>query len=505
MEQPPAGWISQRSLSLAAGTGLILATQAMVTGPGLVALSVTLALLLAGAALYAGYRLGVSRALPVQTAEDLLTGFLPPDALRTALERSLALPENEGTLIHCELTGAPTIAATQGLKAEEHILREATARLGGLLPSTALAARAGRVSFLIYLPGPADAVAVAGLARSMTASLAAGFMWEGVKLACACHSGVAFCHKDGTTPDELLRNAELALAAAREQDTPSYGFFDPQSAAAMLRRRDVQRAVAAAHASASLRLAYQPIHHMRTGELSGFEALMRMEDPELGSIPPSEFIPAAEQTGLIAAIGDWAIDEACRTAALWPPHLIVAVNLSPVQFTSGTILQTIRDALERHGLPAYRLEIEITEGTLMKDSEIVLGQLRVLRDMGVGVALDDFGTGYSSLGYLWKFPFSKIKIDRSFVAALEQSASAKGILRSIVKLGHGLGMTVTAEGIETRTQLASLRELGCDMAQGYLLGRPAGPDELAAIVIRKFAADLARRCRPPKVAAGRGR
>ena len=189
------------------------------------------------------------------------------------------------------------------------------------------------------------------------------------------------------------------------------------------------------------------------------------------------------------------MDDACRTAALWPAHLVVAVNLSPAQFMSGTIVQAVRQSLERHGLPAYRLEVEITEGTLMQDSELVLSQLRILREMGVGVALDDFGTGYSSLGYLWKFPFSKLKIDRSFVVALEVSASAKGILRSIVKLGHGLGMTVTAEGIESPRQLAGIRELGCDMVQGYLLGKPCPQDELAAIIMRNFALHISRRTR----------
>jgi len=290
----------------------------------------------------------------------------------------------------------------------------------------------------------------------------------------------------------LLHSAELALAAAAEQEEPGYGFFDPQLAAATLRQRDVQRAVATAHASGSFRLVYQPLHNMRTGELAGFEALMRLEDSELGNVPPSEFIPAAEETGLITAIGEWALQEACRAAALWPPHLVVAVNLSPAQLRAGTIVQAVRRALEAHGMPAYRLEVEITEGTLIKDSETVLSQLRTLRDMGVGVALDDFGTGYSSLGYLWKFPFSKLKIDRSFVAALDQSSSAKGILRSVVKLGHGLGMAVTAEGIENQRQLLSLRNMGCDLAQGYLLGRPAEATDVAAIIMRNFAFGLAR-------------
>lgn len=169
---------------------------------------------------------------------------------------------------------------------------------------------------------------------------------------------------------------------------------------------------------------------------------------------------------------------------------MVAVNLSPVQLLSGAIVNTIRHVLERHSLPAYRLEIEITEGILLTESEMVLHQLRVLRDMGVAVALDDFGTGYSSLSYLWKFPFSKLKIDRSFAAALDESPSAKGIVRAIARLGHGLGMMVTAEGIETDTQLAVLREAGCDFAQGFLLGKPTHETDLAAVILGNFAEGL---------------
>lgn len=422
--------------------------------------------------------------------DHAMAGLISEDAFHAALAQGGA-----GALLHCDLTGSATIAASHGLRAEEQAIREASSRLLTLLPAGAIAARAGRSSFLVFLPGTADPMAVVGLARAMTGSLGAGVDVAGLRHASACHCGIALAPRDGSSAEDLLRSAEFALAAAREQEAPGYGFYDPNSAAAAMRQREVQRAVAAAHASDSLRLVYQPVHQMRTGELTGFEALMRMEDKELGPIPPSEFIPAAEQAGLINAIGGWALEEACRTAALWPPHLVVAVNLSPAQFHSGTIIQTIRQALERHGLPAYRLEVEITEGTLMKDSEIVLGQLRILREMGVGVALDDFGTGYSSLSYLWKFPFSKLKIDRSFVAALEESASAKGILRSIVKLGHGLGMAVTAEGIETQRQLGSLRELGCDLAQGYFLGKPSPVDDLAAIIMRNFAFEVARKTR----------
>jgi EAL domain-containing protein (putative c-di-GMP-specific phosphodiesterase class I) len=255
---------------------------------------------------------------------------------------------------------------------------------------------------------------------------------------------------------------------------------------------EVQRALNDAVATQSFRLEFQPVYKIKSGELVGFESLMRFEDPQLGPISPAEFIPAAEQSGLISRLGAWCLEEACRVAAEWPAHLVVAVNLSPAQFYSGTLIGDVHRALNLAKFPAYRLEVEITEGTLLHQSEIVMEQLRILREMGVAVVLDDFGTGYSSLSYLWKFPFSKIKIDRAFAAALDNTASARGILRSIVRLGRSLGLSVTAEGIETARQLTVLRELGCDLAQGFLLGRPACVADVAAIVLRNFAQAMPR-------------
>jgi EAL domain-containing protein (putative c-di-GMP-specific phosphodiesterase class I) len=309
------------------------------------------------------------------------------------------------------------------------------------------------------------------------------------------HAGIGLSSSDGDDAPTLLRSAELALRSAQEQGTPGYGFFNPEIAQDARRRVAVQRAVADAVANQSFRLDFQPIYNIRTGELNGFEALIRLHDSELGAISPVEFIPIAEQTGSINRIGAWCLEEACRIASEWPPHLLVSVNLSPSQFYSGSLIADVRSALDRNRFPSYRLEVEITEGTLLKDSELVLQQLGVLRDMGLAVALDDFGTGYSSLSYLWKFPFSKIKIDRSFIQALDETQSARGILRSIVKLGHGLGLSVTAEGIETIKQLGALRELGCDLAQGFLLDRPARVADLAGIILRNFAQGLTRKSR----------
>lgn len=424
-----------------------------------------------------------------------LPGLASRTALQAAADIHFRKPGAAAAVVLCELTGLAWLTRSERAEAGETALCEAERRLSALLPQGALAARWSEERFLVFLPWAADPMEGLALARDLTAGLASGPAFSGLATAVACHAGLALAPADGARLCGLAQCAELALAEARQQGKPGYGFYSPDMAAAAQRRLALQRSVREAIANDALRLDFQPVYDMRGGALTGFEALIRLHDPELGPIPPSEFIPLAEQAGLIVEIGQWTVEEACRVAAQWPAHLVVAVNLSPSELLSGTLVTSVRRALQRHSLPAYRFEVEITEGTLMTDSELVLGQLRMLRDMGVGVALDDFGTGFSSLGYLCKFPFSKLKIDRSFVAALDQSASARQVLRAIVKLGHGLGMTVTAEGIEAPRQLSLLRDIGCDLAQGYLLGRPAGLSELAAIILRNFAQGLARRQR----------
>lgn len=477
------------TLSLAAASHLFGAEARLTTIWGLAAMFAANA-----AALVLGLAIGTINGAFRQ--RDEVTGFMLKPALLQRAEDHLSDPANGhagAALILCELSALSSLLRREGRAAEERIIREASRRLASLLPRNALAARWGEDTFVIFVPGPAEAMTTLTLARNITGSLAAGDEMDGIKLACQPFCGIARGPADGATVMELFRSAELAVEQARQQGQPGYGFFSPELAAISARQFAVQRAVTRALERQSFRLDFQPIYNMRSGALSGFEALIRLNDAELGAIPPSEFIPVAEQEGLIIDIGEWALEEACRIAALWPPHLVVAVNLSPAQLLSGAIVNTIRDVLERHRLPAYRLEIEITEGTLLTESEMVLRQLSLLRDMGVAVALDDFGTGYSSLGYLWKFPFSKLKIDRSFATALGVSPSAKGIVRAIARLGHSLGMVVTAEGIENKKQLHMLREAGCDLAQGYLLGRPAHEADLAAIVLGNFAGELRRK------------
>ncbi len=427
---------------------------------------------------------------------DPATGLANRGAFMKQVGERLAATKTDGALsalIKVELTGLETIDRNLGHEAANYAVAMLARRLVAMLPQDHMVARLDHWRLAVLATGIADPIDVLRLAKEIAAELGAPVDFQGQRLTVQALAGIALAPIDGATAAELARSARLALDLCREPGSPGYGFFNPQIVQASGRRMEVQRALNDAMAAQSFRLEFQPVFKIKSGELVGFEALMRLEDPQLGPISPAEFIPAAEQSGLISRLGAWCLEEACRVAAGWPAHLVVAVNLSPVQFYSGTLIADVHHALDLAKFPAYRLEVEITEGTLLRESEVVLEQLRILREMGVAVVLDDFGTGYSSLSYLWKFPFSKIKIDRSFVAALDTAASARGIMRSIVRLGRALGLSVTAEGIETSKQLTALRELGCEFAQGYLLGRPARVEDVAAIVLRNFAQALPRR------------
>ena len=303
-------------------------------------------------------------------------------------------------------------------------------------------------------------------------------------------AGVALTTEGQTQAIELLDNVGLALKSATEKNGPGYSFFNPALAQIAKRKASILQALHDSSDKHKFQLQYQPFFNTKTGDLSGFEALMRMEHSELGSLSPAEFIPIAEESGAITKLGGWALAEACKEASSWPAHLTVAVNISPEQFHSGTLLTDVHNALELSSFPAYRLELEITESTMLKDSEIVMSQLNTLRDMGCAIVLDDFGTGYSSLSYLWKFPFSKLKIDRSFVHALGDADMVRGMLRSIIDLSRNIGLKVTAEGIEMPSHVAVFREFDCDFLQGFLLGKPALQSNLPAIILRNYASQL---------------
>jgi len=279
-----------------------------------------------------------------------------------------------------------------------------------------------------------------------------------------------------------MRNADLALYRCKADRGNIYRFFEPQMDARMQERRALELDLRKALVNNEFTLNYQPIVSLKTGKITTCEALIRWHQPERGAVPPLEFIPIAEETGLIVPIGKWVLERACLDAVGWPEDILLAVNISPAQFKSGDFVQVVTSVLEKSRLPARRLELEITELVLMQDSAATLSMLHELKDLGVGVAMDDFGTGYSSLGYLRSFPFDRIKIDQSFIADISESKESLAILRAVVGLGSSLNIATTAEGVEAAKQLELLRSEGCTEVQGYFFSPPKPAAEVAQLL-----------------------
>jgi len=294
--------------------------------------------------------------------------------------------------------------------------------------------------------------------------------------------GVAQGPRDGLDPEELIKRADIALYIAKAAERSVYRFFEPEMEERIVARQALKADLSAALFNDELELDYQPIVDLRTGGVASFEALLRWRHPRRGRIPPSDFIPLAEETGLIAPIGDWVVEQACLEAMTWPAYVGVAVNVSPVQFHDRSLALRIAAILAKTGLSPHRLELEITETVLLEDSEYNLRCLRDLRQLGIKIALDDFGTGYSSLGYLQRFRFDRIKIDRSFVMDVIERPEARAVIRAVIGLGHSINMRITAEGVETQEQLERIAAKGCDEAQGYLISKPVGPQKVLALI-----------------------
>jgi predicted signal transduction protein with EAL and GGDEF domain len=303
--------------------------------------------------------------------------------------------------------------------------------------------------------------------------------------------GIAMAPGDGDESEKLLKNADMALSRAKNDSRGTFSFFEAGMDARAQARRKIEADLREAIQNDVLRPHYQPLVDLSTGRIAGLEALVRWPHAERGMISPEEFIPIAEETGLINELGGLMLRRACMDAALWPDNARVAVNLSPAQFRAGNLLSVVMDALKQSGLPAKRLELEITETLLLEKSDHVLATLHALRALGVRISMDDFGTGYSSLSYLRSFPFDKIKIDQSFVRDLAANRDAQAIVRSIISLGIGLGVTITAEGVETEAELGCLRAEGCHEGQGFLFS-PARPNiEIVGLLRLQRRADAA--------------
>jgi len=303
--------------------------------------------------------------------------------------------------------------------------------------------------------------------------------------------GIAMAPGDGDDSEKLLKNADMTLSRAKNESRGTFSFFEAGMDARAQSRRKTEIDLRDAIQNEVLQPYYQPLVDLSSGRITGLEALVRWPHPERGMVSPAEFIPVAEETGLINGLGGLMLRRACTDAAQWPDNVRVAVNLSPAQFRTGNLLSIVMDALKQSGLQPTRLEVEITETLLLEKSSQVLATLHALRALGVRISMDDFGTGYSSLSYLRSFPFDKIKIDQSFVRGLDTNRDAQAIIRSIASLGMGLGVTVTAEGVETEQELRCLRAEGCHEGQGFLFSRARPNEEIVGLLRAQSGADAA--------------
>jgi len=414
---------------------------------------------------------------------DALTGLANRVLLNERLEQALArVKRGEMLAVHLlDLDHFKDVNDTLGHAAGDKLLKMVTERLGGLIRETDTIARMGGDEFAVLQVAIAQPVDATVLALRIIESVGKPYEIEGQQVVIGASVGIAIGPTDGLSPEQLIRNADLALYRAKGDGRATYRFFGPEMDAQMQARRAMECDLRKAMPAGEFELYYQPVVNLASGEISGVEALIRWHHPEKGMIAPGTFIPVAEEIGFINALGEWAIREACATAASWPDNLKVAVNLSPLQFKSPGLVGTVVAALTTSGLAAERLELEITETVLLQDSEATLSTLYELRALGVRIAIDDFGTGHSSLSYLQSFPFDKIKIDRSFVKDVAEGTGSLNIVRAVAALAAGLGMTTTAEGVETSEQYDTVKSEGCTEMQGYLFSKPLPVSEVEAL------------------------
>ncbi|MCA1412469.1 EAL domain-containing protein [Bradyrhizobium sp. NBAIM20] len=420
---------------------------------------------------------------------DALTELPNRVLLKARLEPALA--DTRGGNLHLavlllDLDRFKEVNDTLGHPAGDLLLRSVAARLLDCIRETTFVARLGGDEFAIvdYVTNPAaDA---ASLAEAIHGALSEPFDLGDHQVIVGTSIGIALAPRDGADSDTILRSADLALYSAKSGGRGAFRFFEPELDRLLHARRNLERDLRKALARSEFELHYQPFVNLKSGETCGFEALLRWHHPERGLVSPGEFIPVAEETGLILPLGEWVLRTACAEAAKWRSDLKIAINLSPAQFRSKELVSTIVSALAASGIAADRLELEVTETVIMHDSGTVFAALSQLRELGVRIALDDFGTGYSSLSFLQKFPFDKIKIDRSFVSELSSPMEEPHrIARAVVQFATSLGKTSTAEGVETAEQLDILRQEGCVEAQGFHLSPPIRASTIARLADRK--------------------
>jgi len=375
-----------------------------------------------------------------------------------------------------------TVNDTLGHPVGDRLLQMVAQRMRHCMRDDDIVARLGGDEFAIVQVAAGRPRIITSFAARLLDALAAPYNIDGQQVIVSVSIGIALAPTDGTVPDTLMKQADLALHRAKADGGGVYRFFEAAMDARMQARRALELDLRKAIAAGDFELHYQPIVGLQTGRVTGCEALVRWNHPERGLIPPLEFIPLAEETGLIVPLGDWVLRQACSDAARWPADITIAVNLSPAQCKSRNLVQTVVNALASSGLAAHRLELEITELVLLEEADGAFAVLRQLREFGIRIAMDDFGTGYSSLSYLRSFPFDKIKIDQSFIRDLSAKEESVAIIRAVVGLSSSLGITTTAEGVETAEQRARLTAEGCNEAQGFLFSPPRPAREIERII-----------------------
>ncbi len=415
---------------------------------------------------------------------DALTGLPNRVLFRERMDGAIARARfGEGFAVLClDLDRFKEVNDALGHPVGDALLCAVADRLRAELRDTDTLARLGGDEFALIqscADQPGDATA---LARRLVEAVAAPFQIDGHQISVGTSIGVALAPGDGLHPDALLRAADMALYRAKADGRGTWHFFEPEMDARMQMRRTLELDLRRALVAGEFEVHYQPLVAIATRQVTGLEALVRWHHPERGLVPPDRFIPLCEEIGLIVPLGEYVLVRACADAVHWPGTPKVAVNLSPVQFASPGLVDAVAWALATSGLDPARLELEITETVMLRDTEATLAILYRLKALGVRIAMDDFGTGYSSLSYLQRFPFDKVKIDRSFIRSLDQSRQSNAIVRAVTDLCGGLGMTTTAEGVETEEQFAALRREGCSEAQGYLFSKPRPANEIPAVL-----------------------
>ena len=420
---------------------------------------------------------------------DLPNRALFHDKLKQELAR--IAPGQRLAVCYIDIDEFKSVNDTLGHLIGDALLKSVAQSLRRCIGPGDFVARLGGDEFAIVQTAVGSPSEVTDLVERVFDAIREPFECLGHQVSTDASIGIALAPEHGLFLDDILKNADLAMYAAKSAGRRTYRFFEPEMDTQVKARRQLEMDLRQAIADRALEVYYQPCVSLEDNRITGCEALLRWRHPQRGMISPAEFIPIAEDTGLINQLGEWVLTTACAEAATWPDHIRLAVNVSPVQFRSATLALKVVGALAQSGLAANRLELEITEAVLIRDDETALAILHQLRDLGVRIALDDFGTGYSSLSYLQRFPFDKIKIDRCFVKALDEPDASSGIVRAVVNIAAERHMTTTAEGVETQAQRKLLGALGCSEMQGFLFSAAKPAAELKRLFFSRTVRDEA--------------